>query len=555
MQDSEKKVTIVYSGMIYNFKEIREELTKYGFKFRSGGDTEVVLNTYLKWGRNCVDKFNGMFAFAIWDKNTKSLFLARDRYGIKPLYYFHDGSRFVFASEIKAIIKNRDFKREVDSQAMVEYWTFQNVFSDKTLFKGIKLLSAGCWMLVDRKGLRKRRYWDFDFSGYTQNSKSNGFYEAYLKELLPKAIKRTLVSDVPLGSYLSGGLDSSTIVNSASRFLPGLKTFTAGFDTRGLAGIEANFDERPLAIKTAKRFNTNYQELLIRPQQMIDVLPKLIWHLEDLRVGMCYHNYFISRFARKSVKVVLSGAGGDELIGGYPWRYERILHAKNNTEFINNYYNFWTRLIPDEEKRKFFTKKYYEKIKGYSAKDAFKNICAGFQAPDFKVDKQELFLNKAFYFEAKTFLHGLFIVEDKISMANSLEVRVPFLDNELVELFQKIPPLYKVSYKNSASEGKLILRKLMAKKLPKQVLASPKMGFSSTDASWYKKEEGYKYLKTILLSDEALGRGFFRKSYVDNIIDEHFKGRRNHRLLIWSLLCFEWWNRVFIDHFGEYASN
>lgn len=546
MWDLEKRAVIIYNGIVYNFKEIRQELTKYGFRFRSRTDTEVVLNGYLKWGYACVNKFNGMFAFAIWDKNTESLFLARDRYGIKPLYYYYDGTKFIFASEIKAIIKNRELKREIDPEAMVEYWSFQNIFSDKTLFKGIKILPAGSWISVNKIGLRIKKYWDFDFSGYSMNSKSDDLYISALKELFPKVIKRALVSDVPLGSYLSGGLDSATIVSIASKFLPGLKTFTAGFDTRYALGIEADFDERPLAVKTSKKFNTDYHELLIKPKQMKGILPKLIWHLEDLRVGMCYHNYFITQFARESVKVVLSGTGGDELLAGYPWRYQRVLKVKNNAEFLTEYYNYWTRLIPDGEKNSFFTKEFFEKIKGYSAREVFKNVCSGFSSPDPKLDKLEFFLNKAFYFEAKTFLHGLFIVEDKISMANSLEVRLPFLDNELVDILQKVPPLHKVSYEKSALEGKLILRKLMEGRLPKEVLSAAKMGFSPTDASWY-REEGYNYIREILLSSKSLKRGFFRKSYISRIIDEHFKEKRNYRLLIWSLLCFEWWNRIFID--------
>lgn len=548
MQDFERKVVIVYNGMIYNFREIRERLIGYGFRFRSQTDTEVVLNSYLKWGYACVDKFNGMFAFAIWDRLKESLFLARDRYGIKPLYYYYDGNRFIFASEIKAIIKNRDIQREVDPEAMVEYWTFQNIFSDRTLFKGIKILPAGCLMAVNRKQLRIERYWDFDFSGYSNDSKSVQSHIRSLREVFPCAIKRTLISDVPLGSYLSGGLDSGAIVSVASKFLPHLKTFTAGFDTSGAMGIEVNFDERPIAIKTAKRFNTDYHEIVVKPGQMLDVLPKLIWHLEDLRVGMCYHNYLIARFAKQFVKVVLSGTGGDELTGGYPWRYQRIFKARNNAEFADSYYNYWIRLIPDTEKDKFFTNNFLRKIKGYSARKVFEDVCSRFNPPDAKVSKPELFLNKAFYFEAKTFLHGLFIVEDKISMANSLETRVPFLDNELVEYLQKVPPLYKVSYHGKDAWGKLILRRLMKGKLPEEVLSAPKMGFTTTDASWFRRE-GDNYVRDILLSGRSLKRGFFRKSYVSKVVSEHSKGKNNHRLLIWSLLCFEWWNRIFIDDF------
>jgi asparagine synthase (glutamine-hydrolysing) len=256
-----------------------------------------------------------------------------------------------------------------------------------------------------------------------------------------------------------------------------------------------------------------------------------VWHLEDLRVGMSYQNYYIAGLASKFVKVALAGAGGDELFAGYPWRYELIDGA---ADFDSAYYDYWARLVPDAEKRRFFAPEVLAAASSQSPREVFQDVLA----PVEKLDP----LTKALYFEAKTFLHGLLIVEDKVSMAHSLEARVPFLDNELVDLAMKIPS----RFKHAGDGGKRLLRRAMKGLLPDEILDKRKQGFSPPDQSWYRGPT-MDYIREILLDPRSLNRGYFQPTYIRSVLDEHLAGRVNHRLLIWSLLCFEWWNRLFMD--------
>jgi asparagine synthase (glutamine-hydrolysing) len=264
------------------------------------------------------------------------------------------------------------------------------------------------------------------------------------------------------------------------------------------------------------------------------VLPELVWHLEDLRVGMAYQNHYIARLASKFVTVTLAGTGGDELFAGYPWRYSLVEDARDPAEFERRHYDYWTRLVADSDKQDFFSAEIWKTIRPEAPLEAYRNAIA----PAAHLDPA----TRAVYFEARTFLHGLLVVEDRVSMANSLEARVPFLDNELVELALRIP----VHLQYDASSGKRILREAMKGLLPDDVLARPKQGFSPPDQSWYRGPT-MEYIKSVLLAPRTTSRGYFRAPWVERTLAEHSAGRANHRLLIWSLLCFEWWNRLFID--------
>ena len=341
MADPEKKIWITYNGEVYNFRELREELARLGFSFRSSSDTEVIINSYRAWGIKCISKFNGMFAFALWDSERKRLFLVRDRYGIKPLYYSLEKGTLLFASEIKAILEHEEVGRAVDDEALCEYFTFQNIFSDKTLFRGVHLLPAGHVLSLQRDGsfsaqgwdhewstslngwkVDEWEYWDFDFSeAMTPEQMTEQECVSELRRLFIQAVERNLVSDVTVGTYLSGGIDSGAIAATATRKIPRLMSFTGGFDVASVSGLEATFDERVPAEFMASCFGTEHYEMVMHSGDMAWVMPKLIWHLEDLRVGMCWQNYYIAQLASKFVKVVLSGTGGDENFAGYPWRY------------------------------------------------------------------------------------------------------------------------------------------------------------------------------------------------------------------------------------------
>jgi asparagine synthase (glutamine-hydrolysing) len=311
-------------------------------------------------------------------------------------------------------------------------------------------------------------------------------------------------------------------------------TFTGGFDLASVAGFETVFDERADAEAIARLCSTEHYTMVMHAGDMAWVLPELVWHLEDLRVGMCYQNHYIARLASKFVTVSLAGTGGDELFAGYPWRYELVEDADDPAEFERRHYDYWTRLVPDAEKQNFFAPSTWETIRSGAPLEAYRAAIA----PAANLDPA----TRALYFEAKTFLHGLLVVEDRVSMANSLEARVPFLDNELVEIALRIP----VRLQYGAASGKQILREAMQDLLPQEVLAKAKQGFSPPDQSWYRGPT-MEYIKGLLLDPRTTARGYFQAPWVERMLAQHASGRSNHRLLIWSLLSFEWWNRLFID--------
>jgi asparagine synthase (glutamine-hydrolysing) len=531
MANEDGSLLLVYNGELYNFQELVPLLEARGHRFHSKTDTEVVLHSYEEWGPDCLTHFNGMFAFAIWDQRERRLFLARDRFGIKPLYYAQADGRFVFASEVKSLLR-AGVPRRVSPEALVEYFTFQNLLSDLTLFDGVRLLPPGHTLTVSEDGIKTERYWDLTFD--PEEGVDDEEWSERIRGVFEEVVTRQLVSDVPVGSYLSGGMDSASIAAVASRNVPRLMTFTGGFDLSSVDGLELVFDERADAELVASKFRTQHYEMVMHAGDMAWALPELVWHLEDLRVGMSYPNYYIAGLASKFVKVALGGAGGDELFAGYPWRYELVSELDDPTSFDTAYYDYWARLVPDGEKRSFFTPDVLVRAGDHSPFELFRQT----MQPAAGLDP----LSKALYFEAKTFLHGLLVVEDKVSMAHSLEVRVPFLDNELVALAEKIPS----RLKHGEGGGKKLLRDAMAPLLPANIVEKRKQGFSPPDQSWYRGPT-MEYIREVLLERRSLERGYFEPAYVKRVLHEHLEGRVNHRLLIWSLLSFEWWNRLFMD--------
>lgn len=558
-----KQFAITYNGEIYNFQELKRELENLGHKFKSRTDTEVILRSYVQWGANCVQKFNGMFAFAIWDKTRQELFLARDRYGIKPLYYTFVGTTLLFASEQKAIIKHPAVHREIDLEGVIEYFTFQNIFTQKTLLKGIWTFPAGCFSQIPLgraiDSLKPIRYWDFDFQEPEHPAPEQDYVEE-LDRLFKQAVNRQLVSDVEVGSYLSGGMDSGSITAIAASQLPYIKTFTCGFDLHSISGLELAFDEREKAEFMSYLFKTEHYEMVLKAGDMERILPKLAWHLEEPRVGQSYPNFYVAQLAAKFVKVVLSGTGGDELFGGYPWRYYRAVVNDDFEQYVDKYYTFWQRLIPDKEIQPIF-RPIWDEVKHVWTKDIFRNV---FHQPVSDLSRAEDYINHSLYFEAKTFLHGLLIVEDKLSMAHGLESRVPFLDNDLVDFAMKVPVRLKLKnlnevvrlnenepgpksalYFQKTKEGKLLLRRVMERYVPQEVTNGEKQGFSAPDASWF-RGESIDYVHKILFNDHARIYDYLDCSAVIKLVDEHIKGKTNLRLFIWSLLNFEHWCRRYL---------
>jgi asparagine synthase (glutamine-hydrolysing) len=562
MKNETGSLLLTFNGEIYNFQPLRAELSALGHSFRSRTDSEVVLHAYEEWGPGCVDRLRGMFAFAIWDQDEGSLFLARDRFGVKPLYWYQDDRMFAFASEVKALLAHPFIPARLSYPALNEYFSFQNIFSDQTLFEGVRLLAAGTTLTVrDVRGagrVQMQRYWDFTPPG---DPLELGEPEAadQLYELFENAVQRQLISDVPVGAYLSGGMDSGSIVSVAARHIPRLTTFTAGFDLGSASGIELAFDERREAELMASHFKAEHYQVVLHAGDMEYVLPQLIWHLEDLRVGQSYPNYYAARLASRFVKVVLSGAGGDELFGGYPWRYLRGAFSAGREEYFRNYHEFWQRLVPESDKRRFFNEQSWRELGGHSSFDEFRNVYAGWPGG---FDSPEERVNASLYFELKTFLHALLVVEDKISMAHSLETRVPFLDEDLVAFALRLPVAHKLALLNGqaaaparpidaqgerrTAAGKAVLRTAMRRLIPRTIADREKQGFSAPDASWF-RGESIDYIRRLLCGRDAAIYEFLNPDYVRGVIDEHCSGRANHRLMIWSLLSFEWWCRSFLD--------
>jgi asparagine synthase (glutamine-hydrolysing) len=311
-------------------------------------------------------------------------------------------------------------------------------------------------------------------------------------------------------------------------------TFTGGFDMKSVTGFETVFDERADAEAIARLGPTEHYTMVMHSGDMAWVLPELVWHLEDLRLGMAYQNHYMARLASKFVTVALAGTGGDELFAGYPWRYTLVEDAHDPAEFERRHYGYWMRLVADSDKPEFFSRETWENIPHEAPFEAYRNVIS----PTAHHDPA----TRALCFEAKTFLHGLLVIEDRVSMANSLEARVPFLDNDLVDLALRIP----IHLQYDATTGKRILREAVREFLPGDVVKRPKQGFSPPDQSWYRGPT-MDYIKEIVLSPRAVSRGYFRTAWIERMLAEHSAGLTNHRLLIWSLLCFEWWNRLFID--------
>jgi asparagine synthase (glutamine-hydrolysing) len=556
MITADHRYVLSYNGEIYNYREIRTELEALGYWFRSQTDSEVVLNALAHWGKDALIKFNGMFGLALWDRKEQTLLLARDRYGIKPLYYARQGHSFAFGSEQKAITAQPTFKRDLNKPALLEYFTFQNIFTDQTLLKDVHLLPAGHYAVLHASTGQwmQYQYWDYRFREPDQKASKQEYVEE-LDRLFKQAVNRQLVGDVEMGAYLSGGMDSGSITAIAAQQFPYLKTFTCGFDLSSASGIELAFDERTKAEAMSARFKTEHYEMVLKAGDMERCLPKLAWHLEEPRVGQSYPNFYAAKLASKFVKVVLSGAGGDELFGGYPWRYYRGANSQSFEHYIDEYYLYWQRLASNSQLKQMFAPIWGD-VDQVWTRDIFRDV---FATHDNELQRPEDYINHSLYFEAKTFLHGLFVVEDKLSMAHGLESRVPFMDNDLVDFAMQCPINLKLNnlaqvvrlnenepgsktkrHFEKTRDGKQILRDVMRRHIPAETADAEKQGFSSPDASWF-KGESIEFVKRKLMNGNP--RIFY---YIDGastraLIQQHLDGQENRRLLIWSLLSMEEW--------------
>ena len=559
MADSSGRFWLVLNGEIYNYLEIRSELDSLGYKFRSASDTEVLLYAYAQWGAACLQRFMGMFAFAIWDRQKRELFAARDRLGIKPLYYRQTPGGLLFASEVKSILAVQVGPREVDTSLIDAYMEFGYVPGDETLHKGIRRLLPGHTLTWRDNRLTVSPYWNLDFSG--QADQGIATHSAKIGDLLKDSIHLHLRSDVPLGVFLSGGLDSSAVVAlltpGASR---GIKTFSVAYD------FGPDYDETPYAREISAAFSTDHHEIRVTPRQFVDFVPDYIWHMDEpVTEAAAISLHYVSKLAREHVVVGLSGEGSDELFAGYDF-YTYNLAIERARRLLGGGIFRGLAGLARGVRRLAKLRKYlnlaaaplegrYRGISSYEQETKAVLYSAGFArsaaegSSRCKAFVEELFqrsrlwdpLSRMLYFDTKTWLvDDLLIKADRMSMANSIELRVPFLDHRLVEYAASVPSRHKINGRDT----KVVLKRAMEGQLPERILRRRKMGFPTPLEIMFRGEL-FDYAYDTLMSPQARGRGYFEPDAVRRLLVEHRSGvAANHRQ-IWQLMVLEEWHRRF----------
>ena len=563
MFNEDQSCVIIYNGEVYNHADYRAELTAKGYKFQTHCDTETILHLYEEYGAKCVEKLRGMFAFAVWNGREKSLFIARDRLGVKPLYYVHDeqGNLF-FASEIKSLLQANAIKPEINYNALPDQLANHGTSAEETLFKNVKRLLPGHILLWHDGKITIEQFWDVSFEPKQEEKSDKDFVDEW-RELFKESVKLRLMADVPLGMFLSGGIDSSAICAMMAQMVSEpIKTFSVGFKER-----EAN--EFEYARIVSKAFKTEHHEITITPKQFFNELPNLVWH-EDEPLGFIASVplYFVSLLAQSYVKVVLTGEGSDEILGGYG-RYQKTLtllrygkkYETLTPNFLRNIVKNNVENLPMSQKLKrtflsrsadienlyfdnfaIFTKQMQEKLLTTETKARIseKNPYNELQNWLGQTDAQDL-LDQLLYADTKTYLHELLMKQDQMSMAASIESRVPFLDHKLVEYTAKLPQKFKIRRK----ETKWILREAMKGILPEEILTRSKMGFPVPIGNWFRGE--FKHIvDEYVLGERSLSRGIFEPDFVREIVQRHNAGE-DHAERLWFLVNFEIWQRRFID--------
>lgn len=560
MANREETLFIVFNGEIYNFKELRNELEKLGYQFSSKTDTEVILYSYQEWGKDCVKKINGMFAFAIFDKKKQQVFLARDRMGEKPLYYYFDNEKFLFASEIKSILKDKNIARQIDSQGMVNYFMFGHSIAPDTIYKGIKKLLPGECIILKNGQLYIEKYWTLSLVG-AKEDKGKKYYIENIQNLFEQSVKERLISDVPLGVFLSGGVDSSAVVAMmAKQKVSPLKTFSVGFNIDG-----QEFNELADAKIVADYFKTEHHQILLKEDDLVNTLQKLVYHFDEpFGDAANFPVFYMSQFAKKYVTVVLTGEGGDELFGGYR-RYavekHRSLLLLFNLFFSNKLSKSIMSSLPGYRKTKKLMNalpikddliRYTNWLNFFSTQmqhQLFNNNLFSKEDP-LKIYKKyfsefhsENLVEKYMYLDQKILLPDGYLEKvDKASMAVGLETRAPILDYHFVEFANSIPLKYKINGFN----GKTIFKEAMSSFLPEKVLHKKKHGFAVPTNIWFRGKLK-DYLFEVIFDQKTRQRGYFNYNYIEKIYAMHQNGKQSLDSQLWLLLNFELWHRQFID--------
>jgi len=552
MQDDGDNLAVVFNGEIYNFQEIRKELQLKGYKFKSKTDTEVILYGYKEWGADCVKKFNGMFAFAVFDRKSKQVFIARDRIGEKPLYYYLDNKKFIFASEIKAILQDKSIKREIESQGLVNYFTFGHSVGPDTIYKNIKKLLPGHCLILKNGRVEIKEYWALDVSGQKED-KGENFYKEEIKKIFEDSVRQKMVSDVPLGVFLSGGIDSSSVaaIMAKNSSMP-LKTFSVGFNGQG-----SEFNELADAKIVAEYFKTDHYEIILQEIDLVDTLNQLVYYFDEpFGDAANFPVFLMSQFAKKYVTVVLTGEGGDEFFGGY----RRYMVEKVRPDFLflnfifgNDLFKKSIDFLPKLRRAKKLINNFsirddlerYISWIGFFSKDMQKDLFSKALKNDpfkmyqkyFLQYKGKNWVDKVMYLDQKILLPDGYLEKvDKASMAWALETRAPILDYRLVELANSIPLKYKIKGFN----GKVIFKEAMKEFLPEQILHKKKHGFAVPTNAWF-KDRLRDYLFEVLFDSKTKSRGYFNYNYIEKIYKLYQTKSQYLDSQLWLLLNFELW--------------
>ena len=561
MSNEDGTIWIIFNGEIYNHRELRQDLIKYGHVFSTHSDTETIVHLYEEEGERCVERLRGMFAFAIWDQRDHTLFIARDRVGKKPLHYAFVSETLIFGSEIKSLLQHPAIERKVNPNAISDFLSFGYVPDPATAFQNILRLPPGFALTLKNGHLRVYPYWDFNYSGQPVHNpaRGEGDYVAQLRELIAESVRLRLESDVPLGAFLSGGIDSTTVVAMMAREMGRpVKTFSIGFS-------ESDYDELAYARTAARHFHTDHHEFVVTPD-VCKLVEEIVWHHDEPFADVSsIPTYVVSKMAREHVTVVLSGDGGDELFGGYD-RYLvddrrrgfdcipsvirkgllRLSRCLPQSAYGKNFLRNASLAAParyvdslcyfsEDAKHALLSDETRSGLGNYNSADAFANLIAVPASPDP--------LDHLLYLDSKTYLPGDILTKvDRMTMAHSIEARAPLLDHKLIEFVQSIP----AGLKLRGRETKSILRQAVAGLIPEEIINRPKQGFGVPIRKWFNGELR-ELLHDTLTDKQTRERGLLNQRAVLAVLEEHRRGRRDNAFHLWGLLTLELWHRGFID--------
>jgi asparagine synthase (glutamine-hydrolysing) len=551
------KNVIVFNGEIYNFQDLRKRLEALGHRFQTNSDTESILFAYRQWGSDCVRELDGMFAFALWDAEKRQLLLARDRFGKKPLFYFHDGERLIFASTLTALLQHPRVPRELDPSAVAEYLALEYVVAPRSILKGVNKLPPASQLVFDARTGRVEisRYWNFVVDGSSRLSEEEAARE--LDHLLDEAVRKRLVADVPLGVFLSGGIDSSTVAAVAAAQRHGIRTFSVRFS-------DPSFDESAFARKVAQHLGTDHVEEELSLDEAVQIAQNLGGILDEpVGDGSIVPTYLLSRFARKHVTVALGGDGGDEMFAGYPTyvahKLASVVAPLAPQKLIEGMRQI-AALLPVSHDNFSFDFKLKKLLSGIDAPAAERNY-VWLGAMEKERIKRLMSLDADVYSAVRARYHegtgshlervleqdvGLYMCHsvlakvDRASMATSLEVRAPLLDTALCEFAGRLP----LKYKLRGFTGKWLLKQVARKKIPSEIVDRPKKGFGMPTGRWLRAELGGPVRAALTDGNSLASAGLFTKSELQLLLDEHARGAADHRQRLWTLYVLEQWQRA-----------